>query len=177
MWGSSDQSGADISGWWRHRLPAPLGWEISSCPRCSLEHSGYDSRESCVLQMMTSGIKAPRGAILSPEQAVVGRATCMLAFWRASSRQRNPSSCRHMNMKLSQSWKPHQFHGLAEHFKFNIVSKVGLIWSSQVSNLSFSSKYIGAHFVEILLRTAVHHALWVCKLIMQIYSTLSRFPP
>ena len=44
---------------------------------------------------MTSGIKAPQGAILSPVQAVMGRAMCMLAFWRASSRQSTLSSCRH----------------------------------------------------------------------------------
>lgn len=42
------QSSFSTSGWWRHRLPAPLGWEISSCPCSFLERSGccpHDSRE------------------------------------------------------------------------------------------------------------------------------------
>lgn len=75
MWGSFGPIRLKSSGWWRHHLPAPLGWEISSCPCCSPECSGCclrDSRESCVLQMMTSGIKALRGAILSPVQSAVG---------------------------------------------------------------------------------------------------------
>lgn len=61
-------------------------------------------------------------------------------------------------------------YALVQHFKVNIISKV----SSQIFFLSHSlSKCIKAHFIEILLRTAVHHALWF---IMQIHSTRSRFP-
>lgn len=51
MRGSSDQSGSNLTGWWRRHLPAPLGWGISSCPCCSLECSGcclYDSGERAV---------------------------------------------------------------------------------------------------------------------------------
>lgn len=113
MRGSSDQSAFNTTGWWRHHLPAPLGWEISSCPCCSLECSGdclYDSgerdrqRESCVSQMMTGGIKAPRGAILSPVQSALMRKMCMSAFWRAMSRQRKwciPLPAQGLNVKLS----------------------------------------------------------------------------
>lgn len=45
-------------------------------------------RESCVSQMMTRGIKAPRGAILSPEQSAAAREMCMSAFCSSSLRQR-----------------------------------------------------------------------------------------
>lgn len=63
----SGQSSSGTSGWWRHHLPAPLGWEISSCPCSFLERSGcclHDSREKGAWQMMMMN----EGAVLSPVQ-------------------------------------------------------------------------------------------------------------
>lgn len=53
-----------------------------------LRSEGDGERESCVSQMTTRGIKAPRGAILSPKQSAAGRKTRMSAFRGALWRQR-----------------------------------------------------------------------------------------
>lgn len=172
MWGSLDQSGSNTSGWWRHHLPAPLGWEISSCPRCSLECSGcclHVSRESRVLQMMTSGIKAPRGAIASPVQSAEWGERC--ACWPFGVLCQD----RGLNVKLPQSFKVYQFFLDRPNILNSILFlKWARFWACN-PQISFHSpsKHIKAHFVGIFLRTAVRHALW---LIMQIYRTHSRFP-
>lgn len=181
MWGSLDQSGSNTSGWWRHHLPAPLGWEISSCPCCSLECSGCclrASRESRVLQMMTSGIKAPRGAIASPVQSAAWGERCACWPFGELCQDRGsgtPLPVQRPNVKLPQSCKLYQLLLDWSNILNSILFlKWAWFWACN-PQISFHplSKHIKAHFAGVFLRTAVHHALW---LIMQIYRAHSRFP-
>lgn len=115
---------------------------------------------------MTSGIKAPRGAVLSPVQSAVGRKICMLAFLESFDKTEEVvyPTCKLNHLCFWIGWTFWQ-HCFESKLDFELaIPQVSLFFSL----LHSLSKYIKAHFIEIVLRTAVHHALW---LIMQIYST------
>lgn len=107
-------------------------------------------RESCVSQMMTRGIKAPRGAILSPEQSAAARKMCMSAFCSSSLRER----------KWRLTLPPH-----------SPSCKTCTYIFIYISVFYPPATCIKAHFIQIFSRAAVPCVFW---LMMQIFLSQCR---